>query len=117
MLAASVQPLADVTVTVYVPGAVMESPVDVPTTLVPLDHEYVPPPVAVTLIDVVPQVRTVVPELLMMAAVGVVIFCVIVMLASSVQPLAEVTVTVYVPGVAMERPAEVPTSVVPLDHE
>ena len=62
-------------------------------------HEYVPPPVAVTDIFGVVQVKTVVPELLVMPAVGGVLFSVIVMLAVFVQPFAVfVTVTQYVPA-------------------
>jgi hypothetical protein len=54
----------------------------------------VPPPVAVTLIEVVAQVRIVVPELFVIPAVGGVMFCVIVILAVLEQPFAEVTVTI-----------------------
>jgi hypothetical protein len=56
----SVHPFAAVTVTVYVAGALTLSVAVVPTTVVPLLHEYVPPPVAVKLIDVVVQVSAVV---------------------------------------------------------
>ena len=68
----SVQPLAAVTVTVYVPGADTLSVAELPTVVVPLLHEYVPPPVAVKLIDVVEQVSTVVAGAVI-AAVGAVI--------------------------------------------
>jgi len=83
-----------VTVTVYVPGAVTVNPADVPTTLVPFDHEYVPPPVAVKLMDVVVQFNSVVPVLLVIAVTGGVDVCVIVIDAVDQQPLALVTVTV-----------------------
>ena len=83
-----------VTVTVYVPGAVTNNPAEVPTTLVPFDHEYVPPPVAVKLMDVVVQFNSVVPVLLVIAVTGGVDVCVIVIDAVDEQPLALVTVTV-----------------------
>ena len=57
------------------------------------------PPVAVTLIVVVEQVSTVVPELFVIPAVGAVLFEVVVALAVAVQPLAPVTVTVKVPAI------------------
>src|SRR5574344_2126398 len=81
----------------------------------PPDQEYVPPPVAVTEIDNVVQVKIVVPVLLVLPAVGGVIFCVIVIASVSVQPLAAVTVTVYVPG-ALKLFAAV-AGVAPPDHE
>jgi hypothetical protein len=89
----SVQPFAAVTVTVYVPGAVTL----VAAVVAPLLQEYVPPPVAVKPILVAVHVRTVVVGVVI-AATGEVIFCVIVIDSVSVQPFAEVTVTVYVPG-------------------
>ena len=55
-----------------------------------------PPPVAVKLILVAVQVRTVVVGAVI-AATGAVLFCVIVMDSVSVHPFAAVTVTVYVP--------------------
>ena len=58
--AVAAQPLADVTVTVYVPGLVTLSVALVPTTAVPFDHEYVPPPVAVKVMDGVAHVNIVV---------------------------------------------------------
>jgi len=61
-------------------------------------HAYVPPPVAVTDIEVVVQVRVVVPVLFVIPAVGSVVLEVKVTLASSVQPLLAVTVTLYVPA-------------------
>ena len=102
----------------YVPGAVMFNPAEVPTTLDPLDQEYVSPPVAVTLIEVVVQFNSVTPVTLVIPAIGCTTFCVIVMLAVFVQPLAVVVaVTVYVPGAVMFNPAEVPTTLDPSDQE
>ena len=77
MAAVAVHPFVPVTVTVYVPGAVTTSVALVPTIVVPLDHEYVPPPVAVRVILVVVQFNTVVGGVVI-AAAGAVIFCVIV---------------------------------------
>ena len=92
----SVQPFAEVTVTVYVPGVVTFKVAVVVADA--LFHKYVPPPVAVSAIDVVAQVRTVVAGAVI-PAVGTAVLCVMVIDSVSVQPLAEVTVTVYVPGV------------------
>ena len=55
-----------------------------------------------------------VPVLLVIPAVGAVMFCVMVMLAVLVQPLADVTVTVYVPGALIVAAALFPR---PPDHE
>ena len=63
-----------------------------PTSIVPFDQEYVPPPVAVTLIEVVAQVNIVATGVLIPADTA--ISWVITMLSVSVQPLAPVTVTV-----------------------
>ncbi len=57
----------------------------------PLDHKYVPPPVAVLLTLVIEQVNLSVP---VMPAVGTELSCVTTVVAVSVQPLALVTVTV-----------------------
>jgi hypothetical protein len=78
---------------VYVPGVVTVNVAFVPTTVVPLDHEYVPPPVAVKVIEVVVHVRTDVDNA-EIAAAGAVIFCVIVCDAVPVQPFAAVIVSV-----------------------
>ena len=56
-------------------------------------QEYVPPPVAVTLMLFTEQVSTVVPELLVMPAVGGVLSCVTVIEEVAVQPLAAVSIT------------------------
>ena len=90
----AVQPLLLVTVTVYVAGLVTDKAALVPTTIDPFDHEYVPPPVAVKLIVAVVQVNTVVEVLLMIPAVGAVVFCVMVTALVAVHPLLLVTVTV-----------------------
>ena len=95
MLDVAVQPLLPVTVTVYVPAEFMVSPALLPTTPLPSDHEYVPPPLAVTLIEVVEQVMTVVLVLLVMPAVGAVVLLLMVDEAVAVQPFVlDVPVTV-----------------------
>jgi hypothetical protein len=55
------------------------------------DHEYVPPPVAVLLTDVVVQVKFVVP---VMPALGTLLSSVTFVVAVALQPLLFVTVTV-----------------------
>jgi hypothetical protein len=105
MLDAAVQPLVAVAVTVYVPGAVMLTAADEPKLLL---HEYVEPPVAVTLIAVLEQFNAVDPVLLVIPAVGAVISCVTIMLDVAVQPLVAVAVTVYVPGALMLAAAAEP---------
>ena len=61
-------------------------------------QEYDVPPVAVTLIAVVEHVNSVTPVVLVMLAVGKVLFIVVVTAAVEVQPFVPVTVTVYVPA-------------------
>ena len=90
----AVHPLLLVTVTVYVAGLVTDKAALVPTTEEPFDHEYVPPPVAVKLMEVVVQFKTVVAVLLVIPAVGAVIFRVIVMVLVALQPILFVTVTI-----------------------
>jgi len=114
--AVAVHPFAEVTVTVYVFAAVTFSVEFVPTTAVPFDQEYVPPPVAVNGILVVVQVKVVALGALI-PAVGATEFCVIVDDAVAVHPLVPVTVTVYVPGVVTTSAALVPTTAVPFDQE
>ncbi len=70
LFAVAVQPFAPVTVTVYTPGLVTFNVADVPRIVVPLDHEYVPPPFAVNAMLVVLQVSVLVFGLLLMVAVG-----------------------------------------------
>ena len=69
------------------------------------DHRYVPPPLAVLVKLVVVQVRFVVPVIL---AIGTLESLVTVVVAVAVQPLAAVTVTVYVPGEVILAMAFVP---------
>jgi len=107
----SVQPFAPVTVTVYVPAEVNDTEAVVPKELLQL---YVPPPVAATSIEVCVQVKTVVPVLLVIPAVGGATSCVIVIDSVSVQPLAPVTVTVYVPAEVNDTEAEVPKELLQL---
>ena len=57
-------------------------------------QEYDVPPVAVTLIAVVEHVNSVTPVVLVMLAVGKVLFIVVVTAAVEVQPFVPVTVTV-----------------------
>ena len=57
----------------------------------PLDHAYVPPPLAVLVTDVIEHVKLSIPVIL---AVGDVISCVTSVAAVAVQPFALVTVTV-----------------------
>ena len=76
------------------PAVVMVRLAAVPTTLVPSLQEYVDPPLAVTLMEVVVQFSSLTPVLLVMDAVGTLLSLVIVMEASAVQPLAAVAVTV-----------------------
>jgi hypothetical protein len=99
-----------------VPGAFTASVAFVPTTLVPFDQEYVPPPVALKVIVGLVQVSTLVVGAVI-EAFGTVMFCVITCDAVAVQPIEDVTVTVYVPGAVTFKVAFVPTTVVPLDHE
>ena len=74
----------------------------------PLFQEYESPPVAVTLIDIVVQVNSVVSPLLVIAAVGETVFDVTVMLAVDEQPFAFDTVTVYVPADVILADAALP---------
>ena len=73
---------------------VIDSVAAVPTTLVPSLQEYVDPPLAVTLMEVVVQFSSLTPVLLVMDAVGTLLSLVIVIDEVAVQPLAAVAVTV-----------------------
>ena len=84
----AVQPLAAVTVTVYVPGEVILAMAFVPKLF---DHRYVPPPLAVLVTLVVVQVRFVVPIIL---ALGGVLLWVTLVVTIAVHPFVPVTVTV-----------------------
>ena len=75
--AVAVQPLADVAVTVYVAGDETDNDALEPTVVEPFDQEYVPPPVAVRLMDVVEHVSSVADGVLI-PAVGAVVFCVMI---------------------------------------
>ena len=88
-LVLAVQPLLPVTVTVKVP-AVLTVMAEV---VAPVFHSYAVPPLAVKVVDGVVQFSES-PLLVLMLAVGAVMFCVMMILSVSVQPLAEVTVTV-----------------------
>ena len=68
---------------------------------------------AVTLIAVVVQFKVVVPVLLVIPAVGAVVFCVTAITDCEVQPLVPVDVTVYVPGLVIVAVAKLPK---PPDH-
>jgi Ni,Fe-hydrogenase III component G len=100
MLSESVQPLALVTVTVYVPlaDAVMAD------VVAAFDHRYPVPPEAVSVTD--PPWQKVVGASGVITAVGRE-FTVTMMLSVSVQTVALVTVTVYVPPVVIEIAAVV----------
>ena len=63
---------------------------------------------AVTLIAVVVQFNVVVPVLLVIPAVGAVVFCETEITDCEVQPLAAVAVTVYVPGLVIVAVAKLP---------
>jgi hypothetical protein len=104
----SVQPFAAVTVTVYVPAVVIELEA---ASVEPLLHKYVPPPLAVKIVLVVVQSKAKTP---LIAAVGSVVFNVTTAVSESVQPLAAVTVTVYVPAVVIALEA---ANVEPLLHK
>ena len=73
---------------------VIDSVAAVPTILVPSLQEYVDPPLAVTLMEVVVQFSSLTPVLLVMDAVGTLLSLVIVIDEVAVQPLAAVAVTV-----------------------
>jgi len=106
--AVAVQPLAFVTVTVYVvvePGDTV-----ILVVVAPVLHEYVPPPLAVKVAFCPLQIG----DGLLMLAVGFV-FTVKVLESVSVQPLAFVTVTEYV--VVEEGETVMLAVVAPLLHE
>ena len=84
----SVQPFAAVTVTVYVPSVVTE----VDAVLSPVDHAYVPPPVAVSAIEGVVQLTTVVAGVLMPAVGAIGWVLIVIVVAEDVQLLALVVV-------------------------
>ena len=83
VVAVPVQPVVAVTVTVYVPAV----EIVVLAVVEPLLQMYVPPPVAVKMVELVPQ-TVVFPEIVMAT-----VFTVTVTEAVPVQPFASVTVT------------------------
>ena len=94
-----IQPFASVAVTLYVPAA---KPVAV-AEVWPLFHRYVivpvpPVPAAVAVPSEAPKQETFVDALIVTATA--LAGCVIVTVAVSVQPLASVTVTVWLPAVS-----------------
>ena len=105
MLSVSVHPLEAVAVTVYVPALFIDADASLPKLLSQL---YELPPLAVTLIDVVVHVSSVVPSLLVITAVGADVFDVTVIFSVSVQPFPSVAVTVYVPALVIDADASLP---------
>jgi len=95
-LACDVHPLAPVTVTVYVPAVLTVIDGVVCTGVV--FHEYDTPPLAVSVVPGVVQLKAS-PLLLVTDTVGSVLSNVVVTLACDVHPFAPVTVTVNVPAV------------------
>jgi len=91
ILEVAVQPLADVPVTVYVPGAAISTLELFPN---PLLHEYVAAPTAVTFIIVVVHVSSVTPVLFDIVIVGKSDEAVTTICAVSEHPLLSVPVTV-----------------------
>ena len=85
-----VQPAALVTVTLYVPAAVR---LLITAVVAPVDHKYVPPPVAVKLADV-PAHIVLLPVILQLGG----LLTVSVLLQELVHPAPLVTVTLYVPA-------------------
>jgi hypothetical protein len=73
----AVHPFEPVMVHVYVAGVLTEIVAVVPTTVVPFDQEYVPPPVAVRLMLVVVHVRILVLGGVI-ATTGRLMFCVMI---------------------------------------
>ena len=67
--------------------------------------------------EVVAQVNMVVEVLLVIPAVGAVVFSVMLIALVAVQPLLPVTVTVYVAALPTDNVALVPTTLVPSLHE
>jgi hypothetical protein len=101
-----VHPAALVTVTLYVPAAVKLLIVAV---VAPVDHKYVPPPVAVKLVELPAQI--VLFPVMLQPGAG---FTVSVLLQELVQPAPLVTVTLYVPAAVRLLIVAV---VAPVDHK
>ena len=94
-LEVAVHPLAAVTVTVMLETLDTEALAVFPR---PPLQAYETPPVAVNEMVFKVQLSTALPELLVIPALGAVVFCVMVMVALDLHPLAAVTVTTYTPG-------------------
>lgn len=90
IVSVSVQPFEAVAVTVYVPA----EEIDIEAVVAPVLQAYEFAPVAVRLILVIEQLNSVVPELLVIPAVGAELSKVVVATAVAVHPLLPVTVTV-----------------------
>jgi len=95
MFAVLVHPWALVTVTVNVPAVVIAALAFDPS---PLSHEYVAPPLAVTLIVGALQSMMVVPVLFVMVATGVAFT--VTWVDALTEPQLEFMVTLYVPDAA-----------------
>ena len=73
-----------------------------------VDHANVPLPLAVSVVDGIEQLNAK-PLLFAIEAPGAAISCVMLIDDVDVQPLAPVTVTVYVPGAVIEAAALLPS--------
>jgi hypothetical protein len=100
-----VQLAALVTVTLYTPAAVRLLIVAV---VAPVDHKYVPPPVAVKLVEPPAQI-VLLPVILQLGAA----FTINSLLHAVVHPVTFVTVTLYVPAAVR---LQICALVAPVDH-
>jgi hypothetical protein len=111
VLAVAVHPFAAVTRTVKVPPVFTTGLAVVPPVIVPgPDQLYDPPPEPLREAVVVEHVKVVVLDAV---GEGAVVFCETDVLAVAVQPLAAVTVKLYVPGKLTEGVAVEPPLVIP----
>ena len=101
-----VHPAALVTVTLYVPAAVR---LLIVALVAPVDHKYVPPPVAVKLVE--PPAQIVLLPVMLQLGVG---FTVNTLLQELVHPAPLVTVTLYVPAAVRLL---ITAPVAPVDHK
>jgi hypothetical protein len=101
-----VHPAPLVTVTLYVPAAVR---LLITAPVAPVDHKYVPPPVAVKLAEVPAQI-VLLPVILQLGAS----LTVRTLLQELVHPAALVTVTLYVPAAVRLL---ITAPVAPVDHK
>jgi hypothetical protein len=90
-VALDLHPFTAVTVTTYTPANVTVAFAELPN---PLFHKYDAPPVAVNAMEAWLQVSVAVPELLVIPAMGAVVFWEMAIEALAVQPFEPVTVTV-----------------------